>query len=206
MERYPYFIYPVIRELRQCEAAGEDDSPKVRRLKEIIATNVGDYKTLVALVGDMGDCLEAYMSGKNKEEISEEASIDSFIAKFGGGEEIATEYPFLQGEEVLQEEASEEKEEDDIENIEEIEDDIDYIDEFEDEEDEIEEVFDEDPEEEEENFDNLFEKAKSFVKKGDYHRALGIMETIYLNNPKKSVYFADQIRFVKKMMINDGKK
>ena len=50
------------------------------------------------------------------------------------------------------------------------------------------------------------EDAKELVKKRDYEGALAIMEEIYLNNPKKSVYFADQIRFIRKMMINESKK
>lgn len=50
------------------------------------------------------------------------------------------------------------------------------------------------------------ETVKILVKNREYGRALEIMESIYLNNPKKSVYFADQIRFIKKMMVNESKK
>ena len=50
------------------------------------------------------------------------------------------------------------------------------------------------------------EEVKKLVKNGDYERALDIMRHFYLNNPKKSVYFADQIRFIRKMMYNESKK
>ena len=50
------------------------------------------------------------------------------------------------------------------------------------------------------------EKVKKMVKNRDYEGAVEIMESIYLNNPKKSIYFADQIRFIRKMMINERKK
>ena len=50
------------------------------------------------------------------------------------------------------------------------------------------------------------EKVKNLVKNRDYGAAIEIMESIYLNNPKKSIYFADQIRFVRKLILNDKKK
>ena len=47
--------------------------------------------------------------------------------------------------------------------------------------------------------DPEMEEVKTLVKNREYRRALEIMEQIYLNNPKKSVYFADQIRFIRKL-------
>ncbi len=44
--------------------------------------------------------------------------------------------------------------------------------------------------------------AKIFIKQGRYDRAYEIISNLNLNYPEKSVYFADQLRFLKKLMIN----
>ena len=44
--------------------------------------------------------------------------------------------------------------------------------------------------------------AKAKVKNGNYHKALEIITELNLNNPKKSIYFADQMRFLKKLIAN----
>jgi len=44
--------------------------------------------------------------------------------------------------------------------------------------------------------------AKIFIKQGRYERAYEIITNLSLNYPKKSIYFADQLRFLKKLMIN----
>lgn len=43
---------------------------------------------------------------------------------------------------------------------------------------------------------------KVMIKKGNYSKALEIINELSLNNPKKSIYFADQKRFLKKLMLN----
>ena len=54
------------------------------------------------------------------------------------------------------------------------------------------------------------ELAKIFVKQGRFDRAYDIISKIILNNPEKSVYFADQMRFLEKLMKiqqkNEAKK
>ena len=48
---------------------------------------------------------------------------------------------------------------------------------------------------------NLSESlARIMIKNGNYQKALEIITEISLNNPKKSIYFADQIRFLKKLI------
>lgn len=42
--------------------------------------------------------------------------------------------------------------------------------------------------------------ARIMIKNGNYQKALEIINEISLNNPKKSVYFADQIRFLEKLI------
>ena len=44
--------------------------------------------------------------------------------------------------------------------------------------------------------------AKIFIKQGRYERAFEIISNLSLNYPEKSVYFADQLRFLRKLIIN----
>lgn len=48
--------------------------------------------------------------------------------------------------------------------------------------------------------------AKIYIKQGHYERAIEIITELNLNNPKKSIYFADQIRFLRKLVINNTHK
>lgn len=48
-------------------------------------------------------------------------------------------------------------------------------------------------------------KAKKLITERKYAEAIEILRTLNLNNPKKSVYFADQIRFLEKVILNSKK-
>lgn len=48
--------------------------------------------------------------------------------------------------------------------------------------------------------------ARIYIKQGRYDKALRIIKTISLNYPEKNLYFADQIRFLEKLIINDKNK
>ena len=48
--------------------------------------------------------------------------------------------------------------------------------------------------------------ARIYVKQGRYSKALEIIKRLNLNYPKKSAYFADQIRFLEKLITNNNKK
>ncbi|MDE6028033.1 MAG: tetratricopeptide repeat protein, partial [Muribaculaceae bacterium] len=48
--------------------------------------------------------------------------------------------------------------------------------------------------------------ARAMIKNGNYVKALEIITDLSLNNPKKSIYFADQIRFLKKLILNQSKQ
>lgn len=48
--------------------------------------------------------------------------------------------------------------------------------------------------------------ARIYIKQGQYSKALEIIKRINLNYPKKNVYFADQIRFLEKLIINNKYK
>ena len=46
--------------------------------------------------------------------------------------------------------------------------------------------------------------AKMYISMGKYSQALEIIENISLNFPEKSIYFADQIRFLRKLVLNQN--
>ncbi len=48
--------------------------------------------------------------------------------------------------------------------------------------------------------------AKIYIKQKKYDQALEIIQTLSLKNPKKSRYFADQIRFLEKLITNNKNK
>ena len=44
--------------------------------------------------------------------------------------------------------------------------------------------------------------AKIYIRQKRYDKAFEIIHTLSLNNPKKSAYFADQLRFLRKLILN----
>ena len=48
--------------------------------------------------------------------------------------------------------------------------------------------------------------ARIYIKQGLYEKALEIISRLNDNFPKKNAYFADQIRFLEKLIINNNKK
>lgn len=66
----------------------------------------------------------------------------------------------------------------------------------------------ENSEEETENNEGYFTEtlARIYIRQGRYEKALEIIKRLYLNYPKKNAYFADQIRFLEKLIINNKNK
>jgi len=48
--------------------------------------------------------------------------------------------------------------------------------------------------------------AHIYIRQHRYEKALQIIKSLNLNNPEKNRYFADQIRFLEKLIINNNKK
>jgi len=63
-------------------------------------------------------------------------------------------------------------------------------------------------EEQKEGEDGYFTEtlARIYIKQGRYSKALEIIQRLCLQYPKKNAYFADQIRFLEKLIINNSKK
>ena len=67
-----------------------------------------------------------------------------------------------------------------------------------------EEPTEEDHDHEEEGEEEYFTEtlARIYIKQGRYQRALDIITRLSERYPKKNAYFADQIRFLEKLIIN----
>ena len=48
--------------------------------------------------------------------------------------------------------------------------------------------------------------ARIYIKQGHYQKALGIISRLSERYPKKNAYFADQMRFLEKLIINSNNK
>lgn len=200
MAEYPYFIYPLIHELEQCAAP-----ERMSQLKRLIAANVGDRDALLTLIGTVDEDLRAFYPGKSRAKLSTDDTIDSFLARFGGNSRFQAHETLFPDAPLPAPEPSEntsDRADDPLPSKP-----SGNLSDQSDQSDkptlpEPSEPLPEPPAADE----NPLERVKRLVKSHDYTQALEIMEAIYLNNPKKSVYFADQIRFIKKMMLNEGKK
>lgn len=64
------------------------------------------------------------------------------------------------------------------------------------------------PEEKEEEEEEYFTEtlARIYIKQGRYEKALEIIRRLSVSHPKKNAYFADQIRFLEKLIINSNNK
>ena len=65
---------------------------------------------------------------------------------------------------------------------------------------------DEDEDEMSEEGVNTETMARIYIKQHNYSKALEIISQLSLEKKKKNIYFADQIRFLKKLIINNNKK
>ncbi len=214
LNKYPYFVVPAIEELQN--ASGEERVALVRR----IAAAVGDPTALRTIIGvDPEEFLSFYPDMKTPE-LSTDDTIDSFIDRFGNPntpkptevEDIITpvavpydlssleNLPELTNADLFPADLAPGIPSDPIQT------------------EKPEPTQTEAPEpmqtEELDSDSNsspshasagrepsLSESlARIMIKNGNYQKALEIITEISLNNPKKSVYFADQIRFLKKLI------
>ena len=203
MNQYPYFLYPAI-----CELKRNSDPEREAALRQFIAANVGQREALLRLIGDLDESLLNFYPAAEEQPVSVDASIDTFISRYSSKGGPYTPPALIPEEEEKPTPVPEEKEEP-----------LPLPDEKEEPLPLPEEIEEPVPEEKplpatekkeepivEENPEDIMKRVKELVKKRDYDGAIEIMEAFYLNNPKKSVYFADQIRFLRKLKLNDSKK
>lgn len=205
----PYYIIPDIEALNT-----EKDPEKLRQHRRRIAANIGDRDALHAILGDASADFTDFYGTSDMPVLSTEDTIDSFLRKFGSpgtaaaappAEEapampevpIVAVAPAIDYAAMLEEQspAPDTAPADDAT--------LGAIDAF----------LDKVPsqrgkpkkERKEPEMPSLTESfAKIMIKNGNYSRALEIITQISLNNPEKSIYFADQIRFLKKIIYIQG--
>ncbi len=202
----PYYIIPAIKELNT-----EKDPEKLRQLRRRIAANVGDPDALRALLGDASCDFHDFYGTSALPSLSTEDTIDSFLERFGHRDERqpadaaadggivpvapAIDYASRLELEMAASADSTAAPADDAT--------LGAIDAF---------LVGNPPqrvkpkkEAKEPEIPSLSESfAKILIKNGNYSRALEIITQISLKNPEKSIYFADQIRFLKKVIHIQG--
>ncbi len=196
--RYPYFAPLMLAGLRR---AGESDERK-GELRRRLATLVGDRDTLAVILGEEPEEFVAFYPDERKADLTTEATIESFLDKFGGGPEREVEStgvvpvaaPSVDYAVLLEQSGDEVGESGVSDSTSEM----------------LESYFGGNREEEgkrEVETPALTESlARIMIKNHNYGKALEIIEALSLNNPGKSIYFADQIRFLRKLIkINASK-
>lgn len=176
IEKYPYYVVPFIEEYRKTDVNSEEG----KKLCRIIAANIGDRKVLRRILGMDSQQIDKICSDETKS-LSTFEAIDSFLEKFGKKpeepvKELLKDIPSGQ-EEYVTEDNFEEGDNDEVKGAKNAE--------------ESEEI------KEEETDRNTL---RHLILERKYEEALEIIERQNLNNKEKNIYFADQIRFLRKLI------
>ena len=207
MESFPYYILPDIKAL-----VSERDPERLRLHRRRIAASIGDPDALRAILGDASEDFQDFYGTSDLPDLSTADTIDSFLEKFGSQDKGSVQYrvsdedavpvapPAVDYAAMLEQETpAEELEAVPADST------MGAIDAF----------LHQQPaprvkpkkdakEAEKPSLTESF--AKILIKNGNYSRALEIITEISLNNPEKSIYFADQIRFLKKVISLESLK
>ncbi len=196
---FPYYILPDIKAL-----STERDPERLRLHRRRIAANIGDPDALRAILGEASEDFQDFYGTSVLPSLSTADTIDSFLERFGGtADEVDEEEapvvpvtpPAMDYASILEQEASESGMASDIPEDAT----LGAIDAFLSQKPAPRIKPKKEPKEDEKP--SLTESfAKIMIKNGNYRRALEIITQISLNNPEKSIYFADQIRFLKKVI------
>lgn len=157
---------------------GAVDKEEVARLRRIIAANVGDIPSLRIILGIDSEEFAGFYPDMEKTTISTVDTIESFLSKFGNpNAPIPPVAAEITGSTLQEAEENS-------------------------------------PTTTSGDFsENISPKpviseieARKMIKNHNYQRALEIIMQLSLNNPEKSIYFADQIRFLRKLILNEAKQ
>lgn len=209
MDKYPYFINPAIDALPT--ATGEERMAMIRR----IAVCVGDEATLRSIIGIDPEEFARFYPDMLPPELTTDDTISSFISKFSSEKAAKTPQieeiiaaPAIDYASMLEQEdmAAPLSDDDPTETPDDPTSDI--ISNF------LQAVPPKQPSQKrriqsknqpvpQEEDSGLSEALfKLMVKNKNYSKALEIITELSLNNPKKSIYFAYQMRFLKKLIKN----
>ncbi|MBD5218039.1 MAG: hypothetical protein HDS70_06625 [Bacteroidales bacterium] len=196
--KYPYFVYPTVVLLR-----GDREVADRSALRRRVAAHIGDTDTLLNLFEEYGDVFADFYPDMHEPNPSTEDTIDNFLNKFGSGATIGPDpldfAPAVDYAAILEAE----------ERGEALPGDIAVADESHKETRRADNVADREkkaPEASSEPTPLTESLAVMMIKNGNYVKALEIINDLNLRNPEKSVYFADQIRFLRKLIINQKNK
>ncbi|MDE6811934.1 MAG: hypothetical protein K2J15_06230 [Muribaculaceae bacterium] len=204
LEKYPYFAYAALMALPQAP-----DEKRKDELRRIVAVNIGNPIDIAEILGLNSQSLADFYPDTLPPQLSTFDTIDTFLTTFGeqerheaplaGGLHAVDLQPSLADEiEALPPgEAGETRDAT-----------TDAIDSF------LRNVPPPQPRRQKLEIPSETEEApaltESFarilIKNRNYKKALQIIQELNLKNPEKSIYFADQIRFLKKLIINQSPK
>ena len=191
--KYPYYIVPQVEEYRKLDPGSEE----AKKLGRFLSANIGDYASLRLLLGiDPPEFARFYpdMETANPTTLD---TIDAFLDKFGKDYPDTLTLESATSGYVLEDDSPEDLDK------EEAQEDISRQ-AFPQKEETVEIEDKEDPEVETKFPD---ENMLSFYIKGKrYAEAIEFIEGQNLNNPEKSIYFAHQIRFLKKLRAVENYK
>ena len=202
-EKYPYFIVPAIEAL----ASGNLDEETAEATRRLVAANIGDVAVLRLITGIDPEEFAAFYPDLSPSQLSTTDTIDTFLDKFGNPSAPAPRAAAEIPDETVMEADTEPSDTT-----------FSAIDSFlaavpspalPPEIAKMEQAPVSTPQKEEKQPENtpISEAfARECIKNHDYQRALEIIQRLSLVNPEKSVYFADQIRFLKKLIINEARK
>lgn len=196
----PYFIFPMLEQLRRTS-----DPEEQMMLKRRIAVNMGDIGTLRVLFGEDPEEFTAFYPDMTKPDLSTEDTIDTFIDRFGKAESLAGDTllpaaPAIDYAATILESETENgyssSPSDDTSSL-------------------IDSFLDANPapgakptgENAKPAQDASLSESLAFamIKNRNYSKALQIISELSLIYPEKSIYFADQIRFLRKLILIESK-
>ena len=220
--RYPYFVLPASMLLKRSSNLTDEER---NTLKAQIALSSGDKEAIAQLMDKDAEKWVGFYPEEEKPLISTNAAIDTFISTYGNPdpheEEILTKLIFNPTPDYAQ--LLSEEEERSMPDLSEADDDSQdaMINAFILKSKEIQGHFpsSKEPEHEEPEpvvvddtpvnapeatDDSLLSEslAKIYIKQRKYSKAYEIISNLSLNFPEKSIYFADQLRFLRKLILN----
>ncbi|MFI3240709.1 MAG: hypothetical protein R3Y22_09040 [Bacteroidales bacterium] len=214
---YPYFILPHLLKLQRA-TQGELDAQESKQLVARLAMMLPERAILYSISNTDSAALDTfYPEPQEHEEVNTVSTIDSFLKSFGKTssreEELIAQQIFNPTPEYATLLAAEFDEKSALQGVDLSENDQrinDFIQNRNTPTESAPEPADSSinnaPVDEPEEYDDsmLSESlAKIYIKQGKYAKALEIITKISLTNSEKSIYFADQIRFLKKLIINE---
>lgn len=190
---YPYFIVPAVAALESAT-----DPEQRRRLKMRIACSVGSRDVLANLFGEESEEFLAFYPDQQKAELSTDDTIETFLDRFGDKMEAHAEgeipiaAPAIDYAASILADTPEMPDSGTTDNTSAM----------------LDSFLGATPEPQKQPEPTALTEsfARIMIKNRNYDKALEIIEALNLNNPEKSIYFADQIRFLRKLILNESKK